>query len=142
MSCFKRFTVISGSPGTGKTTTVAKILALLIDLDDSKKLRIALTAPTGKAAARLQESISRTKETLNCTNLVKAKIPDKATTIHRLLGSLFMSPYFRHNAGNPLPYDLIVIDEVNDQLEFVRNQDASTDYINLPQDHYADNNRQ
>ena len=113
MSCFKRFTVISGSPGTGKTTTVAKILALLIDLDDSKKLRIALTAPTGKAAARLQESISRTKETLNCTNLVKAKIPDKATTIHRLLGSLFMSPYFRHNAGNPLPYDLIVIDEAS-----------------------------
>ncbi len=113
VSCFKQFTVISGSPGTGKTTTVAKILALLIDLDDSKKLRIALTAPTGKAAARLQESISRTKETLNCTNLVKAKIPDKATTIHRLLGSLFMSPYFRHNAGNPLPYDLIVIDEAS-----------------------------
>jgi len=48
VSCFKQFTVISGSPGTGKTTTVAKILALLIDLDDGKKLRIALTAPTGK----------------------------------------------------------------------------------------------
>lgn len=113
LSCFKRLTVISGSPGTGKTSTVAKILALLIELDQTGHLKVALTAPTGKAAAKLEESIGRMKETLDCSDDVKARIPEKATTLHRLLGSLPMSPYFLHNAGNPLPHRLIVVDEAS-----------------------------
>jgi exodeoxyribonuclease V alpha subunit len=109
----KRFSVISGSPGTGKTTVVAKVLALLVEQSQGKELRIALAAPTGKAAFRLQEAIRRNREGLATPDAVKAAIPDNAATIHRLLGSLRNSPYFRHNKGNPLPFDLVVIDEAS-----------------------------
>jgi len=108
-----RFSVISGSPGTGKTTVVAKVLALLIEQSKGKELRIALAAPTGKAAFRLQESIRKNKEGLASPDAVKAAIPDNATTIHRLLGSLKNSPYFRFNKGNPLPFNVVVIDEAS-----------------------------
>lgn len=109
----KRFCVISGGPGTGKTTTVATILALLLEQASSKRLRIALATPTGKAAARLQEAIKRTKEKLHCPNRIKEAIPEDASTIHRLLGSIPGSPYFRHNAGNTLPVDVLVVDEAS-----------------------------
>ncbi len=109
----KRFSVISGGPGTGKTTTVGKILALLIEQAGSKKLRIALAAPTGKAAARLQQAIAQVKENLNCHDSVKEAIPGEASTIHRLLGSISDSPYFRHDAKNPLPFDVVVVDEAS-----------------------------
>jgi len=109
----KRFSVISGSPGTGKTTVVAKVLALLVEQSKGKELRIALAAPTGKAAFRLQESIRKNRERLASPDAVKAAIPDNATTIHRLLGSLRNSPYFRFNKRNPLPFNLVVIDEAS-----------------------------
>ena len=109
----KPFSVVSGSPGTGKTTTVAKILALLLELAFPHTLRIALTAPTGKAAARLQETLLRAKQTLHCQEQIKEAIPEEASTIHRLLGSIPGSPYFRHQKNNPLPVDVVVVDEAS-----------------------------
>jgi len=105
--------VISGGPGTGKTFTVAKILALLIEQNGNNPLKIALAAPTGKAAARLQEAIKEAKATLNCTNAVKTAIPEEASTLHRLLRTTPYSPYFRFNEENPLPCDAVVIDEAS-----------------------------
>jgi exodeoxyribonuclease V alpha subunit len=110
---FKRFCVISGGPGTGKTTTVAKILALLLEQADKGKLRIMLAAPTGKAAARLMESIKHAKEKLDCRYEVKDALPAEASTIHRMLKTLPGSPYFRHNAENPLLADVVVVDEAS-----------------------------
>jgi len=70
-AAIKRFCVISGGPGTGKTYTVAKILAILLEQAKGEKLRIFLCAPTGKAAAKLGESIKKTKEELNCSDTIK-----------------------------------------------------------------------
>ena len=109
----KGFCVISGGPGTGKTTTVAKILVLLIEQTPLKNLRIALVAPTGKGAARLEESIRRSRERLDCAESVKWAVSQKTSTIHRLLGSVRGSPYFRYNARHPLPVDVIVVDEAS-----------------------------
>jgi exodeoxyribonuclease V alpha subunit len=107
----KRFCVISGGPGTGKTTTVARILALL--LERQKDLRVALAAPTGKAAVRMQEAVTQAKKSLNCGGNIRDAIPENASTIHRLLGSVKGSPYFRHHSGNPLPIDMVVVDEAS-----------------------------
>ena len=112
-SVLKKFSVISGGPGTGKTFTVVKILTLLLEQAKNKKLRIVLAAPTGKGAARLQEIIKNTKKILNCSERIKEAIPDEASTVHRLLGNIPHSPYFRYNAENQLPVDVIVIDEVS-----------------------------
>ncbi len=111
----RKFCVITGGPGTGKTTTVAKILALLVEMDREKLqgLRTALVSPTGKGAARLQEAMKKVKATLTCEHSVKALIPDEASTIHRLLGPVKDSPYFRFNAGNHLPVDTVVVDEAS-----------------------------
>lgn len=108
----KKFLIISGSPGTGKTTTITKIMAFVLDVEN-RNIRIALAAPTGKAAARLQESVKKTKEKLNCAEAIKEMIPDEAKTIHRLLGSMANSSYFQFNEKNTLPYDLVVIDEAS-----------------------------
>lgn len=106
--------IITGGPGTGKTTTVVKILALLLETNPlDKPLHIALAAPTGKAAMRLQESISASKANLNCSETIKQKIPETVSTIHRLLGAKLFSPTFRHNSKQPLPYDVVVIDEAS-----------------------------
>jgi len=110
---FKRFCVISGGPGAGKTTAVARILALLLEQASGEQLRVALTAPTGKAAARLQEAIKQAKENLDCPDRVKREIPEEASTIHRLLGSILDSPYFRYNDRNPLRVDVLVVDEAS-----------------------------
>ncbi len=109
----QNFTIITGGPGTGKTTTVVKILALLQQINLEKPLHIALAAPTGKAAMRLQESITNSKSTLECEQRIKDILPESVTTIHRLLGAKPPSPYFRYNEKNLLPYDLIVIDEAS-----------------------------
>ena len=113
----RRFLVISGGPGTGKTFTVVKILALLIEdalHRGQRPPRITLVAPTGKAAARLAESIRRTKPTLPSAEAIKAAIPDDAATIHRCLGPLDRSTTrFRHNADNPLVTDVLLVDEAS-----------------------------
>jgi exodeoxyribonuclease V alpha subunit len=106
------FTIITGGPGTGKTTTVVKILAVLQTLSE-EPLHIALAAPTGKAAMRLQESIGANKIKLSCSEDIKALIPENVSTVHRLLGAKLASPYFRHHADNPLIYDLVVVDEAS-----------------------------
>ncbi|MGD0624984.1 MAG: exodeoxyribonuclease V subunit alpha [Thermodesulfobacteriota bacterium] len=112
-SALKKFCIISGGPGTGKTFTVAKILALLLEQRKGENLRIALAAPTGKAAARLQDAIRNAREGLNCPDNIKTAIPAEASTIHRLLKSIPDSPYFRFDAQNPLPADVVVIDEAS-----------------------------
>ncbi len=109
------FSVISGGPGTGKTTTLAKILALLIEQTDGRSLRIRLAAPTGKAAARMQEAIRSSKQQLAAllTPNLLAAIPEDASTLHRLLGAQPDGVYFRHNRDNPLGLDVLVIDEAS-----------------------------
>jgi exodeoxyribonuclease V alpha subunit len=113
-ACDGRFTLISGGPGTGKTTTVTKLLALLV-AQSEQPLLIRLAAPTGKAAARLTESIAKAKTEL--TGQVNAAwlagIPTQASTLHRLLGVIPGLPEFRHNGQNPLPLDVLVVDEAS-----------------------------
>ncbi len=104
--------MITGGPGTGKTSTVVKILALLQEFAP-RPLHIALAAPTGKAAMRLQEAIGLSKARLPCSEAVRQHIPESVTTIHRLLGARPPSPFFRHSAETPLPHDLVVIDEAS-----------------------------
>ncbi|MGJ7457797.1 exodeoxyribonuclease V subunit alpha [Halomonas sp. RA08-2] len=154
------FAVITGGPGTGKTTTVVKLLALLQTLalgEGRRALRIRLAAPTGKAAARLNESIAGQVSSLDLTALspllervasedetrrsptktrslqavneqfekgsnavsssavapLRTAIPTEVTTLHRLLGSRPDTRHFRHNARNPLPLDVLVVDEAS-----------------------------
>jgi exodeoxyribonuclease V, alpha subunit len=104
------FVIISGGPGTGKTHTAARILALLAALAPDK-LRVALAAPTGKAARRLQESIRSAKATL--PRALAEIIPEQAQTLHRLLGYRADRPGFRHHAANPLHLDLLILDEAS-----------------------------
>ncbi|MBU1161498.1 MAG: exodeoxyribonuclease V subunit alpha [Proteobacteria bacterium] len=113
IAAFKKFCVITGGPGTGKTFTTAKILALLLELSRKDKLSILLAAPTGKAAARIGESIKAAKKTLNCSDDIIDAIPSEAYTIHRMLKTIPGSPYFYHNAENPLTADIVVVDEVS-----------------------------
>jgi exodeoxyribonuclease V alpha subunit len=112
-SVSKRFCVISGGPGTGKTFTVAKILTLFLEQKNPGPLRMALAAPTGKAAVRLQEALIKARERMDCPDAVKAALPLEAFTLHRLLKPIPESPYFRHDSKNPLPFEVVVIDEAS-----------------------------
>ncbi|BBL75564.1 exodeoxyribonuclease V subunit alpha [Methylomagnum ishizawai] len=113
VAVLRRFCVISGGPGTGKTSTVVRILAALQAQAGARPLRIALAAPTGKAAARVQEAIRNQKQRLDCPDALRAAIPDTACTLHRLLGARPDSVYFRHHRDNPLPIDVAVVDEAS-----------------------------
>jgi len=113
IAAYKKFCVITGGPGTGKTFTTAKILALLLELSRKNRPNILLAAPTGKAAARIKESIKAAKNTLNCSDNIIDAIPSEAYTIHRMLKTIPGSPYFYHNAENPLTADIVVVDEVS-----------------------------
>lgn len=108
----KKLCIVSGGPGTGKTTVAAKIIAALIHVSESTP-KIHLTAPTGKAAQRLQESLNDVKQTLDCPKEIISAIPGEAMTIHRLLKPKYLSPYFRHNQDNPLPSDVVIVDEAS-----------------------------
>lgn len=110
-----RFALITGGPGTGKTTTVVRIAALLAQFAqrEGRTLNLALAAPTGKAAARLAESVRAHKAALRLPPEIAAMIPEHATTLHNLLG---LSPHrpqpkYRHDA--PLPCDAVIVDEVS-----------------------------
>lgn len=115
MAAQGQLTLITGGPGTGKTTTVVRLLALLQQtaVQTGQALRIQLAAPTGKAAARLTESIGAQVASLSVTDSVKNSIPTEVTTLHRLLGSLPNTRHFRHNSNNPLVVDVLVIDEAS-----------------------------
>jgi len=105
-----KFSVISGGPGTGKTSIITTIIAQIFT--HNIEANIALCAPTGKAAARIKESINTEIDHLNCSEEVLEKLKNLETyTIHRLLGSKYRSPFFKHNKSNKLIYDWIIIDE-------------------------------
>ncbi len=121
------FSVLTGGPGTGKTTTVIRLLALLQTLAfagslgarvSEQGLRILLAAPTGKAAARLNETIAGAVGRLSLDGLpqaerIRAAIPTTVVTLHRLLGSRPDTRRLRHDRGNPLVLDVLVVDEVS-----------------------------
>ncbi len=109
----RRLAVISGGPGTGKTTTVVRLLAALLEQPGGERLAIGLAAPTGKAAARMAEAIRNAKAELPVSDAVKQALPDEARTLHRLLGSRGDSPQVRHDAANPLALDVLVVDEAS-----------------------------
>jgi exodeoxyribonuclease V alpha subunit len=107
-----RVTVLAGGPGTGKTTTVARLLALLTD-QPGPRARIALAAPTGKAAARLAEAVRAASAELDQQDRTLLGDLD-ASTLHRLLGWTPESrARFRHDAQNRLPHDVVVVDEMS-----------------------------
>ncbi|MCK5944703.1 MAG: AAA family ATPase, partial [Planctomycetes bacterium] len=102
-------TVLCGGPGTGKTTTVAKLLSVL--LHDEPSLRVAIAAPTGKAAARLGEALAeRAAERPELAEPLRGLEP---RTLHRLLGYLPRDDAFRYGRDQQLPFDLVVVDEVS-----------------------------
>lgn len=112
-----RFSIITGGPGTGKTTTLTKLLALLIPLmqlaSPHKKPVILLAAPTGKAAARVSESIAKALARLDVDGGVQELVPKKASTLHRLLGSSQQSRRYRHHRDNPIVADIVIVDEAS-----------------------------
>jgi exodeoxyribonuclease V alpha subunit len=113
-----RFAVVAGGPGTGKTTTVARIVALLAEqaaAAGTSAPLVALAAPTGKAAARLEEAVHEEAATLDVSDAVRAQLlAAQASTLHRLLGWRPGShSRFRHHRGNRLPHDVVIVDETS-----------------------------
>jgi exodeoxyribonuclease V alpha subunit len=108
-----RLTVVCGGPGTGKTHTVVFVLALLVEQASPSPLRIEVCAPTGKAAARLEESMARTRGRLPCSTEVREALPTAVRTLHRLLGASADGGRFRHDAANPVEADVVVVDEAS-----------------------------
>ncbi len=110
----RALTIICGGPGTGKTTTVVKVLALLLQAAEGHRdLAVALAAPTGKAGMRLSEAVGKSLNHLQLPEKVKNALPTTASTLHRLLGVRRGSPQFRYNRGNPLGWDVVVVDEAS-----------------------------
>ncbi len=106
VAALRRVTVLAGGPGTGKTTTVARLLGLLLELPDPPR-RVALAAPTGKAAARLQEAVTGELAPHHRDRV------GEASTLHRLLGWWPAARSFRHHRGHHLPFDVVVVDETS-----------------------------
>ncbi|MDA8092804.1 MAG: exodeoxyribonuclease V subunit alpha [Betaproteobacteria bacterium] len=112
VAVLKGLCIISGGPGTGKTSTVLRILAAL-QMQAAAPLHIALAAPTGKAAMRLAQAIRAAKQRLELDPGILALIPEHASTLHRLLGTRPDGVTFRHDHANPLPVDVLVVDEAS-----------------------------
>ena len=108
----QNLTVVSGGPGTGKTTVAAAVSAMFLEQNPDTK--ITLCAPTGKAQARLQESILAQIPNLNCTDMNKERLQNLAiATIHRLLGGRSGTPRFRYNRNHKLVLDVLIVDEAS-----------------------------
>lgn len=111
--------LVTGGPGTGKTTTIARLLLLLIAQAAQAGRavpRMALAAPTGRAAERMAESLRLAMQRLQGEGIEAVLcegLPSSGTTLHRLLGVIPDSPRFRHHADNPLPFDVVVVDEAS-----------------------------
>ena len=111
--------LVTGGPGTGKTTAITRMLVLLVGQAlqaAAAPPRIALAAPTGRAAERMAESVRNAVSALTEAGIdpaLCAHLPTAGTTLHRLLGTLPDSPSFRHHADNPLPFDVVVVDEAS-----------------------------
>ena len=112
LSAFKPFMIISGGPGTGKTTTVARLLVLHQRSSD-KPLRIALAAPTGKAAGRMGEALKEGMKLLNLTEKELASYPTESQTIHRLLRGVEERGLLPPVREKNLPYDMVIVDEAS-----------------------------
>lgn len=109
MALLGRLTIISGGPGTGKTTAAVNLLACLLEEDAGA--RIALAAPTGRGAARMLEAVRSRAARL--PEEIRTRLPKEAYTIHRLLGARPDARSFRHHAGNLLPIDALILDEAS-----------------------------
>src|SRR5690606_13214144 len=111
--------LVTGGPGTGKTTTITPMLVLLVAQARGAGAlapRLALAAPTGRAAERMAESMRHAVQALTALGVddtLCAQLPTAGTTLHRLLGTIPDKPVFRHHADNPLPYDVVVVDEAS-----------------------------
>lgn len=113
LSFLKDLVVISGGPGTGKTYTVLNIIAAQAKAHPDERFKIALAAPTGKAARRLINSIEEGKENLPESFKDGIDLPEHALTVHKLLGADYRGSSFKFNKDNYLPYDLVVVDEAS-----------------------------
>ncbi len=118
MAIENKLSLLSGGPGTGKTYTMARAVALLGELARSqgREFKVSLAAPTGKAAVRMVESLKGAKEELRKEGKTEAQldaIPEIASTIHRLLGANYHSPYFKHDAKHPVDADMVIVDEAS-----------------------------
>ena len=112
ISKVNQFSIITGGPGTGKTTVMTSLLAW--ELEENPNLRIAIVAPTGKAQQRMQESIREEIENLDCGDSIKDSLRLlPCSTIHSLLKVNYSDGSFRYNSSNLLPYDMLVVDEVS-----------------------------
>lgn len=107
--------ILTGGPGTGKTRTATVAAVLLAEQFFAQGIRprFILTAPTGKAAARLATSLGQALERLSLRPELRACLPSGASTLHRLLGGRPGSSQFRHHEGNPLPLDALIVDEAS-----------------------------
>lgn len=105
--------LLTGGPGTGKTFTIVRMLASLIHHFNYKKERIALAAPTGKAASRMLESVRKSMHDLPVSVSIKKEFPEEGLTIHRLLGITSNTLQTQYDEKSPLPYDVVIIDEAS-----------------------------
>ncbi|MCA1714131.1 MAG: AAA family ATPase, partial [Gammaproteobacteria bacterium] len=120
LALLRSLLLVTGGPGTGKTTVIARVLVLLLAQAQAAGLpapRMALAAPTGRAAERMAQSLRKATDAIRAIPGVDPglcdALPQTASTLHRLLGTIPDNPRFRHHAADPLPLDVVVVDEAS-----------------------------